>query len=59
LNKLVVFVIRLILGAIFAVILTRFFYPKAGIVFIVGAGIALVGLAYITEYVRIKGRDSD
>ncbi|MBW2319236.1 MAG: hypothetical protein JRF24_11300 [Deltaproteobacteria bacterium] len=58
-NKLVVFVIRLILGAIFAVILTRFFYPKAGIVFIVGAGIALVGLAYITEYVRIKGRDSD
>ena len=58
-NKLVVFTIRLILGTIFGVILTRFFYPKAGIIFIVGAGITLVGLAYITEYVRIKGRDRD
>ena len=47
-----IFVIRAILGGFFAVLLTRFFYPKANIVGVIGFAIGLVGLAYITEYFR-------
>ncbi|MBW2019852.1 MAG: hypothetical protein JRI58_03200 [Deltaproteobacteria bacterium] len=47
-----IFVIRAILGALFAVLLTRFFYPRATIVGIIAVAICLVGLAYITEYSR-------
>ena len=47
-----IFIIRAIMGVLFAVLLTRFFYPKAGIVGIMGFAIGLVGLAYITESFR-------
>lgn len=47
-----IFVIRAILGAIFAVLLTRFFYPKATMLGTAGFAIGLVGLAYITERFR-------
>lgn len=56
-NRLFVFVLRVILGAIFGVILVRLFYPQAGVAWVIGAAVALVGLAYITEYFRMKGRD--
>jgi len=45
-------VIRAILGVIFAVLLTRFFYPKATMLGTAGFAIGLVGLAYITERFR-------
>ena len=41
-----------ILGAMFAVILSRMFYPDANIVYVAGLGIILVGLAYFAEYLR-------
>jgi hypothetical protein len=47
-----VFIIRAILGAMFAVILSRMFYPDANIVYVAGLGIILVGLAYFAEYLR-------
>lgn len=47
-----IFVIRAILGAFFAVILSRFFYPDANLVYVIGLGIILVGLAYFSEYLR-------
>jgi len=47
-----VFVIRIVLGAFFAVILSRFFYPEAKIVYVAGLGIILVTLAYFAEYLR-------
>ncbi len=47
-----IFIIRLVLGAVFAVILSRFFYPEANIVYMAGLGIILVGLAYFAEYLR-------
>jgi hypothetical protein len=56
-NRFFVFVIRVILGGIFGVILIRLFYPQAGILWIICAAAALVGLAYITEYFRMKRRD--
>jgi len=49
-NRFHVFVIRAILGAVFAVILSRFFYPSINIAFVIGLGIVLVGLAYVSEY---------
>ena len=51
-SSLIIFVIRVFLGGAFAVLLTRFFYPKANIVGVIGFAIGLVGLAYITEYFR-------
>ena len=49
-NRFQLFVIRAILGAVFAVILSRFFYPTANLAFVIGLGIVLVGLAYVSEY---------
>ncbi len=47
-----VFIIRSVLGVVFAVILSRMFYPDTDIVYVVGLGIILVGLAYFVEYLR-------
>jgi NhaP-type Na+/H+ or K+/H+ antiporter len=47
-----IFFFRAILGAIFAVLLTKFFYPKATFLGTAGLAIGLVGLAYITERFR-------
>lgn len=46
------FVIRAILGLVFAVVLTRFFYPHAKLIYIIGLAAILVGLAYFSEYLR-------
>lgn len=51
-NKFYVFVIRAILGLVFAVLLSRFFYPQINIVYISGLFIFLVGTAYVLDYVR-------
>ena len=51
-SALIIFVIRAILGAIFAVLLTKFFYPNASFLGTAGFAIGLVGLAYITEHFR-------
>ena len=51
-SALVIFVIRAILGVLFAVLLARMFYPGANIIGVIGFAIGLVGLAYITEYFR-------
>lgn len=47
-----IFIIRALMGVFFGIILSRFFYPKAPLVFIVGLCAILVGLAYLTEYLR-------
>ena len=47
-----IFIIRAILGAGFAVILSRMFYAEAKIIYVAGLGIILVGLAYFAEYLR-------
>ena len=56
LNRFHIFVIRAILGAAFAVLISRFFYPRANIVYVMGLGVFLVGMAYLMEYWR--GRKS-
>jgi predicted Na+-dependent transporter len=52
LTALVIFIIRAILGAMFAVLLTRFFYPRASIAWVLALAVLLVGLAYVTESFR-------
>ena len=49
-----IFVIRANLGAVFAVVLSRFFYPDAKIPYVIGLGVILVGLAYFAEYLRLR-----
>lgn len=51
-TKFYIFLLRAFVGAAFAVVLTRFFYPDAAPVHIIGLGIILVGIAYFAEYLR-------
>ena len=57
-NQLNIFAIRAILGAAFAVLLSRFFYPQANIVYVIALGIFLVGMAYVMEYFRSKKKSN-
>ena len=56
-NKSTIFIIRALMGAFFAVILTRFFFPDSGWTTAVGVAVLLIFLAYVFEYLR--GRRSD
>ena len=47
-----IFFLRAVLGGVFAVILSRFFYPDAQVIYVMGLGIILVGLAYFADYLR-------
>ena len=51
-NSFVIFIIRAILGAFFAVLLSRFFYPGTNPVYVAGLGVFMVGMAYFFEYLR-------
>jgi dipeptide/tripeptide permease len=56
-KKSTIFIIRALMGAFFAVILTRFFLPDSGWTTAVGVAVLLIFLAYVFEYLR--GRRSD
>ncbi len=53
-NSFYIFIIRAVLGAVFTVMLTRFFYPDATTFYVVGLGVFLVGMAYLFEYIKNK-----
>ena len=55
-DKKQIFIIRAVMGVGFGVILSRFFYPQAPLVFIIFLCSALVGLAYLTEYLRQRSK---
>ncbi len=55
-NRRIVFLIRAIMGVAFGIFLSKFFYPKAPILFIIGLCSALVVLAYVTEYLRQRSK---
>ena len=48
---------RVILGVVFAVFLTRFFFGRVEPVWVVGLAIFLIGMAYVTEYFRNRKRN--
>ncbi len=51
-NQFQIFIIRAVIGAVFAVVLTRMFYGRVHIAYVVGLAIIMVGLAYFAEYLR-------
>ena len=52
-----IMVMRVILGVVFAVFLTRFFYGRVDLVWVVGLAIFLVGMSYVTEFFRKRKRN--
>jgi len=53
-NRFNIFIMRAILAAFFAVILTRFFYGRVELLYVAGLAIFLMGMSYVTEYYRRK-----
>ena len=51
-NKVYLFIIRVILGGVIAVIITKIFKPDTGPGFIIGFAAGLVCAAYGLEYLR-------
>jgi Flp pilus assembly protein TadB len=49
-----IFIIRAVIGAVVAVVLTRMFYGKVEIIYVAGLAVFLVGMAYVMEYYRKK-----
>ena len=49
-----IFIIRAVIGAVVAVVLTRIFYGKVAIIYVAGLAVFLVGMAYVMEYYRKK-----
>ena len=47
-----IFIIRAIMGLVFAVIVTRMFYGRINTIYVVGLAVILVGLAYFAEFLR-------
>jgi predicted Na+-dependent transporter len=56
-TRFYIFVIRVIMGAIFAVLLSRFFFAKASIGWVIALGVFLVGLAYLSERFRKRKKE--
>ncbi|MBU0994089.1 MAG: hypothetical protein KJ737_16475 [Proteobacteria bacterium] len=57
-NRFIIFFVRAILGAFFAVLLTRFFYPDTNPVYVAGLGVFMVCMAYFFEYLRKNKKTS-
>ncbi len=55
-NRLIVLVLRIILGTAFAVLLTRIFHPEKGIVFMAVIAVLLVGFSYLSSAFRNRKR---
>ncbi|MBW2514801.1 MAG: hypothetical protein JRE21_09570 [Deltaproteobacteria bacterium] len=53
-NRFNIFIMRAILAAFFAVVLTRFFYGSVEPIYVAGLTIFLMGMSYVTEYFRNK-----
>jgi hypothetical protein len=52
LDRFHILVVRTILGIVFAVVVSRFFYPDTEIVYVIALGFFLTGMAYFFEYLR-------
>ena len=51
-NSFYVFIIRLILGLVFGILLTRIFKPDWSIYYGAGVGFLLIGAAYLMAFFR-------
>jgi hypothetical protein len=55
-GKIQIFVIRAILAGIFAVLISRFFFQERPLFKVVILALALLGFAYLFEYLRKRDR---
>ncbi|MBW1614950.1 MAG: hypothetical protein JRJ49_00130 [Deltaproteobacteria bacterium] len=58
-NKFYIFIMRLIVGAAFGILLTRAFYPDKHIFYSAGLGVFMVMLAYFFEYIHKNRKKTD
>ncbi|MFO7986887.1 MAG: hypothetical protein R6U38_13590 [Desulfatiglandaceae bacterium] len=58
-NRTTTFIIRLLLSAVFAVILSRVFFTSLSAIKVIGLGAALLCLAYVFEYARKKDKKGE
>jgi len=52
-----VFLIRVVMGALFAVLMSRFFFPRASIGWVIALGVFIVAVAYVSERFRKRKKD--
>jgi hypothetical protein len=57
LSALIIFVVRAILGILFAILVMRIFHPDSGMVAVMILAVIFVGLAYIFESFRKQKKD--
>jgi Flp pilus assembly protein TadB len=55
-GKIQVFIIRAILAGVFAVLISRFFFQERPLPKVVILALALLGFAYLFEYLRKRDR---
>ncbi|MFP3912104.1 MAG: hypothetical protein ACLFUT_08490 [Desulfobacteraceae bacterium] len=58
-NRTTTLIIRLLLSAAFAVILSRVFFTSLSPIKVIGLGAALFCLAYVFEYARKKNKEGE
>ena len=58
-NRTTTLIIRLLLSAAFAVILSRVFFTNLSPIKVIGLGAALFCLAYVFEYARKKNKEGE
>ena len=57
-TPLYIFMIRVVMGIVFAILATRLFYPDSGMVTVMAVAGVLVGMAYILENFRKRNKGS-
>ncbi len=57
-TPLYIFMIRVVMGIVFAILATRLFYPDSGMVTVMAVAAVLVGMAYILENFRKRNKKS-
>jgi hypothetical protein len=55
-GRIEVFIIRAVLSGIFAVLVSRFFFQERPLLKVVILALALLGFAYLFEYLRRRDR---
>jgi len=58
-NGVYIFIMRMVLGAVFAVVISRVFYPGKPVVYVAGLGVFLVLLAYLFEHFRNRKKNTN
>ncbi len=56
-NRFYVFLFRVVLAAVFAIIVSRLFFQDAAFIKVAGLGAALLAFSYLFEHIRKKDQE--